>query len=32
MFSAWLSLTAKGELLARSIEEKDMDAYRGRGV
>jgi len=31
IFSAWLSLTAKGELLARSIEEKDMDAYRGRG-
>ena len=32
MFSAWLSLTAKGELLARSIEEKDIDSYRGRGL
>ncbi len=32
MFSAWLSLTAKGELLARSLEEKDIDSYRGRGI
>ena len=32
MFSAWLSLTGKGELLARSIEEKDIGSYRGRGV
>jgi late competence protein required for DNA uptake (superfamily II DNA/RNA helicase) len=28
MFAAWLSLTGKGELLARSIEEKDIDGYR----
>ena len=28
MFSAWLSLTGKGELLARSIEDKDIDGYR----
>ena len=28
MFSAWLSLTAKGEQLARSFEEKDIDGYR----
>jgi hypothetical protein len=28
MFSAWLSLTAKGEQLARSLEEKDIDGYR----
>jgi hypothetical protein len=32
MFSAWLSLTAKGELLARSLEEKDIDSYRSRGT
>ena len=28
MYAAWLSLTAKGELLARSIEQKDLDGYR----
>ena len=28
MYSVWLSLTAKGELLARSLEEKDIDGYR----
>ena len=28
MFSGWLALTAKGEQLARSLEEKDMDGYR----
>jgi hypothetical protein len=28
MFSAWLALTGKGELLARSLEEKDIDGYR----
>ncbi|WP_428342032.1 hypothetical protein [Mycobacterium sp.] len=28
MFSVWLALTAKGELLARSIEAKDIDGYR----
>ncbi|HZC91546.1 MAG TPA: hypothetical protein VE400_12990 [Mycobacterium sp.] len=28
MFSTWLSLTAKGAELARSIEEKDIDGYR----
>jgi hypothetical protein len=28
MYSAWLALTAKGELLARSIETKDIDGYR----
>jgi hypothetical protein len=28
MYSAWLALTAKGELLARSIEAKDIDGYR----
>jgi hypothetical protein len=28
MFAAWLSLTAKGEQLARSLEEKDIDGYR----
>jgi hypothetical protein len=28
MFSAWLSLTAKGEQFARAIEEKDIDGYR----
>ena len=32
MFSAWLSLTGKGELLARSIEEKDIEGYRGRAT
>jgi hypothetical protein len=32
MFSAWLSLTAKGELLAGSLEEKDIDSYRSRGT
>jgi hypothetical protein len=28
MYVVWLSLTAKGELLARSIERKDLDGYR----
>jgi hypothetical protein len=28
MFSAWLSLTAKGQQLARSLEEKDIEGYR----
>ncbi len=28
MYSAWLALTAKGELLARSIEAEDIDGYR----
>jgi hypothetical protein len=28
MFAAWLALTAKGEQLARSLEEKDIDGYR----
>ena len=28
MFAAWLSLTGKGELLARSLEEKDIEGYR----
>lgn len=32
MFSAWLSLTGKGELLARSIEEKDIEGYRDRAT
>jgi hypothetical protein len=32
MFFAWLSLTAKGEELARCLEEKDIDLYRHRGV
>jgi hypothetical protein len=32
MFSASLSLTGKGELLARSIEEKDIEGYRGRAT
>jgi hypothetical protein len=32
MFSAWLSLTGKGELLARSIEYKDIEGYRGRAT
>jgi hypothetical protein len=30
MFAAWLSLTGKGELLARSLEEKDIDRYRSK--
>jgi hypothetical protein len=30
MFAAWLALTAHGEELARSIEEKDLDGYRGK--
>jgi len=28
MFSAWLALTARGEQLARSLEEKNLDGYR----
>jgi hypothetical protein len=28
MYSVWLSLTAKGESLAGSLEEKDIDGYR----
>jgi hypothetical protein len=32
MFSAWLSLNAKGELRARSLEEKDINSYQGRGI
>jgi hypothetical protein len=32
MYSVWLSLTAKGELLARSIEEKDIDGYRPKAT
>jgi hypothetical protein len=32
MFSVWLSLTAQGEQLARCLEDKDIDLYRGRGV
>ncbi len=31
MFSAWILLTEKGEQLARSLEEKDIEGYRGRG-
>lgn len=30
MFSAWLALTAKGEQLAQSVEDKDIDGYRRR--
>lgn len=30
MFSAWMSLTEKGERLARSLEQEDIDGYRGR--
>ena len=32
MFSAWLSLTAKGEELAQCLEDKDIDLYRHRDV
>ena len=32
MFVVWLTLTAKGELLARSIEEKDIDGYRRKAT
>jgi hypothetical protein len=32
MFAVWLSLTAKGEFLARSIEEKDIDGYRPKAT
>jgi hypothetical protein len=32
MFAAWLSLTGKGELLARSHEEKDIDGYRPKAT
>jgi hypothetical protein len=32
MFSAWLSLTGKGELRTRSIDEKDIEGYRGRAT
>ena len=28
MFAVWLALTAKGEQLARSLEQKDIDGYR----
>ena len=31
MFSAWMLLTEEGEQLARSLEEKDIGGYRGRG-
>ena len=31
MFAAWIFLTEKGEQLARSLEEKDIEGYRGRG-
>jgi hypothetical protein len=30
MFSAWMMLTEKGEQLARSLEDKDIDSYRDR--
>jgi hypothetical protein len=30
MFSVWMLLTAKGEQLARSLEEKDIGGYRSR--
>jgi hypothetical protein len=32
MFLAWLSLTGKGELLARSLEERDLDGYRPKAT
>jgi hypothetical protein len=32
MFSAWLSLTGKGELLAQSLEENDLDGYRPKAT
>jgi hypothetical protein len=32
MFAAWLSLTGKGELLGRSLEEKDIDGYRTKST
>ena len=32
MFAAWLSLTGKGALLARSLEEKDIDGYRSKAT
>ncbi|WP_331517127.1 hypothetical protein [Mycobacterium sp.] len=32
MYVVWLSLTAKGELLARSLEEKDIDGYRAKAT
>jgi hypothetical protein len=32
MFAAWLSPTGKGELLARSLEEKDIDGYRSKAT
>jgi hypothetical protein len=32
MYAVWLSLTAKGELLARSLEEKDIDGYRPKAT
>jgi hypothetical protein len=32
MFAAGLSLTGKGELLARSLEEKDIDGYRSKAT
>lgn len=28
MYSVWLALTAEGESLARSLEQKDIDGYR----
>jgi hypothetical protein len=30
MFSVWMLLTVKGEQLARSLEEKNIDGYRSR--
>ncbi len=32
MYAAWLALTGKGELLARSIEAKDIDGYRPKAT
>jgi hypothetical protein len=32
MFSAWLALTGKGNLLAQSLEEKDIDGYRPKAT
>jgi hypothetical protein len=32
MYAVWLKLTAKGELLARSIEQSDLDGYRPKAT
>jgi hypothetical protein len=32
MFAAWLPLTGKGALLARSLEKKDLDGYRSKAT